>query len=654
MENELLDLSTTLLNIYKKNLEFLKENFEEVFEKVDELSSKINDEKYSSKYSLEYKDGYFDILNLENDAWFYSTNSYEDADNRATHANFTKDGSLDLLRKGVDGLKLISSKSYKDVMPIVDYINENVDFKNIEFQKIYKYVFMGTGLGFHMHEINKKLNPFISLIIEPELEIFRLSLFVIDYTEFAKDNKTLFLSVGDNDTDRIKQIELFYLSHPYMNYNIKHHLFIESYEYIKEDLVEYFSTHTVTSFPYSLTVKNIYKTASFIKAKDRFLDVDSIIEKEILKDKNVLIVSAGPSLDNYIEWIQIHQDKFTIICVDVILRKLEKYNIVPDIVVSIDPSYLCADYLTTEDKSYLKNSTIVFLSQQDESVIKAVEGIKYYFSQSIPLINEIGYLGSVPNVGTYSFMISVHFGAKKIYTIGNDAAFNQETGSRYSSDSSSVKNDLIDNKIVDKNVISNHDIIEVDGNLQDKVKTNRTLITFKHSFEVTLRDLKLRYSDLEIYNLSDGAKLDGFIPLTYDEINKKINTFDSKEKNIIKLMDSISLVVDKPNFDDDLKILNSIIRKIKKHKSTKLKNRNDFLSKKLDVMVWLLEQCKEMSSPLFGNMFLLYTELSDIYINFLLNLRQEGLQDKEHLIKLNIIWSNGVVSVLKDIKKAVS
>ena len=177
---------------------------------------------------------------------------------------------------------------------------------------------------------------------------------------------------------------------------------------------------------------------------------------------------------------------------------------------------------------------------------------------------------------------------------------------------------------------------------------------FKSSFESTYIDLKSKYDDFKVYNLSDGVKLEGFIPMHYDEINKDIQNFPKEEKNIIELMNSVSLVVDKQDFNDDLIILNRILNKLKKHKNTKIKNRNDFLDKKLEIMVWLLEQCKTMSSPLFGNMFLLYTELSDIYINFFLNLRQEGIHKKEQMEKINIIWTQGVLVVLKDIKKAIS
>ena len=127
-----------------------------------------------------------------------------------------------------------------------------------------------------------------------------------------------------------------------------------------------------------------------------------------------------------------------------------------------------------------------------------------------------------------------------------------------------------------------------------------------------------------------------------------------KEKNIHDLMNEISVIVEMPDYKKDIKILNSIINKTKKNKKNSLASRNEFLEQKLSLMVWILEQSKKTSSALIGNMFLHYTGLVDIYVNFLLNLRQENIYDKKHLTKINQLWLDGVVNVISDIKKAIS
>jgi len=367
------------------------------------------------------------------------------------------------------------------------------------------------------------------------------------------------------------------------------------------------------------------------------------------------LISAGPSLDNYIELIKKYQDKFIIVCVDVILRKLEKHNIVPDIIFSIDPSNLCAKYLKTEDPEYLKNSAIVLLSQQHPEVMKLLRERKlhYYFSQFSEIIEEIGFLGSVPNVGTFTFQIMVHLGAKELYLIGNDAAFNQETGAMYSTDSSYSKTEDLNAKKNDKNLISREDIVEVKGNLRDIVKTNLALLEFKYHFDTSIAHLASHYK-YKAFNLSDGIYIDGFSPMEQDEFIKVAVSNEKSVFDTIQKFNSISKEIDATCYEDDIKVLNGIIQRAKKFQKNKISTRDDFLTKKLDMMIWILEKSKELSIDLYGNIFLQYTSMVDAYINFAINLKQKDLYSKENLEQLSSYWAKGVISVFKDMKDSVS
>jgi len=651
MEKELEDLSSTLLSIYEKNLLFLKENFEDIFNRVNTLSDDINSGKIKEKYNLEYRDGYFDILNKETNSWYYGINTYEDADNRAKLSNFTKEGSFNLLRTYGNTNYLSKSESYGKVMQIIDYINENVDLENICYDKIYKMIFIGAGLGLHVHEISKKLDPFSTLIIEPELEVFRLSLFIIDYSEFDSGNKKLFLSIEDDDIKRRNIYGEFYSYHNYMNYNVKYNKLLSNYDYIYDELVSFFSNNFAGYFSYLAVLENIKRSVRFIKDKEYFISVNKMHKNLIFKDKKVLIVAAGPSLDNYIEFIQKNQDKFIIVCVDVIVRKLEKNNIKPNVVVTIDPSHLCAKYLTCEDKDYLNDSLIVCLAQQHEKTIEILKGKEYIFSQTIDLIKGIGSLGSVNNVGTFSYKVAVHFGASEIYTIGNDASFNQETGSRYSSDSSHTQTESL-SESEKGNIVSTYDVLEMEGNLRDKIKTNRSLLTFRDTFEETYSSLVNHYGrdSHKVYNLSDGVKIKNFIPMKYEEIESIIEKspkiiFDPKLSK-----EQIGIIPENIDFEEDIKLLTRIINKANKRKILKINNKDDFLELKLEFMIYLLEESKKSERNVIGNMFLLYTELVDIYINFLINLKQKNLYTKENLKKIHIIWIDGIKNLFKDLK----
>mgnify|MGYP006287131031 CR=1 FL=1 len=334
MEEEIEEFNNTLLNLYINNLNYLKDNHKNIFEKVNELSEKINNGEYQENYSLEYKsEGYFDILNIETNEYIYGFNSYEEADKRKEYVNLTQKHSLNLLRHDSVNNNFALMKSLGTALPLVNFLNQKIDFENIKFSKIFKFIFIGVGTGVHIHEIYKKINSMNTLIIEPNLEIFRLSLFTIDYSIFEKDNKKLFLSIADDNIERNNVLNSFTSYHSYMNYNIKHHLFSIEYEDLLDEVIEYYSHNFAAAFSYNTVLQVLSRTIKYMNKEYNFLKESYVKEKKPLLNKRVLIVGAAPSVDKQMDWIEKNQSKFIIVCVDKMVQKLEKHSIVADLVV---------------------------------------------------------------------------------------------------------------------------------------------------------------------------------------------------------------------------------------------------------------------------------------------------------------------------------
>lgn len=651
MSVELEQLNQTLAQIYSKNIEFLKESFTDTYDQIEQFIEDVKSGNRKERYQLDFKDGYFDILDLDTNHYFYGINSYEDGSKRAELCTFGKENSIDLLRRSY-GNKLVNGKIYKDAAPVVEYINKTVDFENATYEEIYKHIYIGTALGIHITEIDKKLKSYTTMIIEEDIEIFRLSLYVTDYTIFEQNNRKLFLSIGKDQVKRNLVLTKFYDHHKYMNYLIKYYIIDKNGEKIKDEIVLFFGINSITSFPYSLVLENLSKTVTLMKDNQKFLSVELIKEKKILDNKPVLLISAGPSLDHYIEWIEKNQDKFLIVAVDIIVKKLEKYNIVPDLAVSIDFQQRHAGFFDTQNPDFLDNSAILLLSQQHKDTIEILKDKHIYFSQVLPVVHRLGYLGSSPNVGTYSFYMSVLLGAKELYLVGNDAAFDQETGNRYASDSSYITTDKVEDKKIDKTKVARDDILEVKGNFRDKVKTNSMLYMFKEHYETYIHRLHEMGLEFEAYNLSDGAYIEGLKPLTKEQLDKKI--FNDLNFNIVEGFETITTTVELDSFEPDIKIINSIITKTKKYQKKDISNKEKFLESKLDLMIWIIEQTKKMNSTVYSSIFLEYTSLIDIYINYFLNVQQKGLHSKAALNKVNNLWAIGIIEMFKDIKKAIS
>jgi hypothetical protein len=66
--------------------------------------------------------------------------------------------------------------------------------------------------------------------------------------------------------------------------------------------------------------------------------IKSLVDSNTTFKKPVALIAAGPSLDKNINQLKEHQDKFIILCADVILYRLISEGITPDFVCSIDPN----------------------------------------------------------------------------------------------------------------------------------------------------------------------------------------------------------------------------------------------------------------------------------------------------------------------------
>jgi len=644
--NEIEDLQNNLIQLYLKNLKFLKNEFTSVYNLVNDLSIKIENEQIKEQYTLEFKEeGYFDIFNKNNNTFLYNHNSYIEAEERANITDFSTNSSINLLRMDQNTNQL---SLFHENLHLARYLNNTINFKDLTFSKIYKFIFIGTGGGVHLHEIYKKINSFNTLIIEPNLEIFRLSLFLIDYSIFNKGNKTLQFCISEEKNKINESLISFSLNHQYMNYNIKYHLFSTKHKKILNNIIDFYADNNPFAFSYTNILKVFQRTLMIMKERQLFINRNLISYNNTYTKEKILIISAGPSLDIHLEWIKKNQSKFIIICVDVIVKKLEKNKIKPDLVVSIDPSFTCAKYLDTEDESFLKESSIIFLSQQHRDTIEIGKKLNSFYLQVLDINKELGIAFSLPNVGTFSLAIAVILGFKELYLLGCDAAFNQLTGSRYAKDSSHTQIDAI-NKTNVKDTISRDDIIIVKGNLRKEIKSNRELLEFRNTYEHFLYTHK--HLDFKAYNLSDGAYIEGLTPIEVDTI--PTDKFENKKVNLFKILSSISQKSDNICFDKDKIVLTSIINRVKKFKSIKFKTKKSFLQEKIDLIIWILEKKKKIEAEPLVNIQLKFLETIDSYINFALNIEQKITEEKDFINSIKNYWCDSIINLLKEMKETI-
>jgi hypothetical protein len=147
--------------------------------------------------------------------------------------------------------------------------------------------------------------------------------------------------------------------------------------------------------------------------------------KDVMKDRPVLIVSAGPSLNKQLDLLAKNQDLFTILAVDTVWPILHAHDIVPDAVLALDPlnepawpinglhedTLLVADVGTGPQLVWSTNQNHVMTYCNDVimSVVSTTGG-------------KAGRMGTGGSVATSAFNFGIHIGGNPLVFIGQDLA----------------------------------------------------------------------------------------------------------------------------------------------------------------------------------------------------------------------------------------
>ena len=533
-----IELQNALTTTFLANLAFLSEYDKELYYRIDELSRMIENGTYQEKYALEFimEKGEFDIYDIVNDKYLYKKNPKRINDEMVKRVEFNeKNAIFDLPEyflfekpEKMDELKRFDYKNGSEctlatrnsTFEYSDTLNDFLEKGKKRIKKIKKFIFLGTLLGRHIPKIAQKVDADMYLVLERNLEIFRLSLFTVDYTILA--NKGAIFSIMDDSLEEEKKISEFITTEGLSNYLIKlSSTGININEYI-DNLLSMLHSVRPTAYDY---IRMLYihanRTTKVLNSKYRVLILNKIKENcEVFNNIPILYLAAGPSLDENIEWIKANQNKFFIVTIGAAYKKLLANNIKIDIITTVDESDVL-EKLQFDDESVSKISkdTIIFASVMTNEKILAKFNQRNLFLFEIftPFhFNNVVYDGF--SIGEIVLAILMTFSPKEIYLIGLDLALNQTTGATHSKASNSVTQVLNLEQEQRRDIfIVDESLIKVKGNIEKEVFTTPF---FYSSIKSAEAKIARKSENTTIYNLSThGAYFDGSIPQKTEEIN---------------------------------------------------------------------------------------------------------------------------------------
>jgi hypothetical protein len=159
---------------------------------------------------------------------------------------------------------------------------------------------------------------------------------------------------------------------------------------------------------------------------------DNIIPAQVLKQhfkgQTVAILAGGPSLDDFLPWIQQHQDDLVIFAVSRIAQQLLNIGLMPDFVFSVDPTELSFD-ISKDMLKFDPSVTLVHSYHIYPALLNQWPGQSLYLKNRVPWdspLNEPNLSSAGPTVTNTAISVAHQLGFSRVLLFGVDLCFTKE------------------------------------------------------------------------------------------------------------------------------------------------------------------------------------------------------------------------------------
>lgn len=557
--------------------------------------------------------------------------------------------------KTVDGYRVYRIKKDKKFLFLADTLNYKKEIEkltdtlnDLKFDSLI-FIF-GIDTGEYIEELKK------SICIRNRVVIF-------------EPNKAIYEKYSPNISDNIKlilfdktQVKNIFNSNIYFE-NIDNIYFYAfgnySTVYQKEYdcLREYLDWALINASAHINLAKRFKKI--FIQnmiANIKILNECTPIEKYMLTNRNVpaIIVSGGPSLDQNIkDMVQYKEksEKCFIIAGNRTVGALLKNNIIPDMIVSIDPVDVNYDMM----KDYLDlEIPLAFYEYSNRYLVKNYKGDKIYipllFPQTIETFSQFRGVYSGGSVAHTCIDIANILGCSPILLTGQDLAY---TSGKHHADCACYDYDKT------LNYQSQMKVKDIYGK---EVNTSISLENYKKTLEQYIDAYKGK-KNIQFINCSYGAEIKG---APHRELKKifqqdifnhiKTNCISNKEINIDskKVLNDILHYIDEcmEKFNQGLELCKIIIAENQDKSLLEIEEDDMDLQRILYILKIVNDFENNSSSQYLGGYFTLFVfEMKEKIFCILAKEYDKQSADLQHQVKAFKIYFEKMMEILVEVKK---
>lgn len=305
---------------------------------------------------------------------------------------------------------------------------------NLQFHGEDITILLGFGLGYLPLVMSDHMNGDHSIfMIEASIDILLMAFRLVDLSSILKNHKVnifhtdqihLIWNELEKNTLNILGGEVKKLVYPPCR-----NIFPENYEAIEERIEAFVTAQQENFFAleghWEQMTENVLNNLSPMKDAE---SIDSLFNRT--ENLPVLVVAAGPSLDKNIRQVKELEDRLFIISVDTAFQPLIREGIIPDLVVSVDPSPGNLKKFEQIPKEMLERVPLVFTPYVYHKIPDKFPKPGFIFGMPNRLIqwalNLRDHVSELPygfTVSHHAFYLARAMGADPIIFAGLDLAF---------------------------------------------------------------------------------------------------------------------------------------------------------------------------------------------------------------------------------------
>lgn len=500
---------------FKNNLMSFKTHYSEVFSILDSVSFNNNLELFCDEK------GFCNIFYRDSGDFFYATkDSLNLCSTQSTH--FLKTRCINEIKKEFQH-DPFGQIHFKYLNQIVSHRQQS-DSKCLSLESygsVPSIIFLGVGLGYQIAETLERVESRNIIIVEPNLDLFFLSLFVFDWKNlidyFSENNIRVRFVVGDKTDHILLYLKHFFAHHgSFLSFGLT---VFKHYSSPQTDKIDKLIQSNLSFFlslgffdDYLFGLSHTYHNLS---SKKQFV-IDNKI-KAPYDSTPVFVIGAGPSLDKNISFLRKFQDKAIIIACGTAIDSLYHAGIQPDFYANTERVPEISQALDLiPDKDFISKIILLSTSVCSPKVASFFSDTalfgknnEFYLSFLSNYVKELKNIKSIeginPLVGNMGVSGALHLGFKKLYLFGLDNGrkigedyLHSEFTYVYRKGSSGDKGSL--------------NLYE-DANFGGKVETNSLYMECAYRIGELIDNFLILKQDITCFNCSDGIAIRNTIPM---------------------------------------------------------------------------------------------------------------------------------------------